>query len=392
MERKLLSACMIMKNEERNLPRCLNSIRGLVDEIVIVDTGSEDKSVEIAESFGARVFHHPWEYDFSKHRNQSMDYAEGEWCFIVDADEELFMQPQIDATKIRNFLESIKDPNCEAIAIPLDDVQKGNVVMNFNTARIFKQKGVRYEGIIHNQPIIKNEGILCAMMYLKHYGYDLTPEQMQQKEERTVGMLMKRLEINPQDYACFFYLSQVYATKGDRERSAYWAERYLTTKNDKDFFSTSIYFTQIHNYMQLGRKAETRMWLNLALQELPRCLDIALSQVEMGTWLGDVKLLMNGGRRFLDIYQEWNRDPGKKGNRFTFSHNSKALSYVLYQMIMSEITDSLQLLQIFQEVIQSTPHDYMNGMVGALKSDLAKFGFNLNVEMDEETKKQKISL
>jgi glycosyltransferase involved in cell wall biosynthesis len=81
---------MIVKNEEACLERCLKSVCDHVDEIIIVDTGSTDGTVEIAKSYGARIYHHPWENDFSKHRNQSLSYATGGWIFQLDADEELF--------------------------------------------------------------------------------------------------------------------------------------------------------------------------------------------------------------------------------------------------------------------------------------------------------------
>ena len=73
----LLSACMIVKDEEENLPRCLTSMLDLADEFVIIDTGSTDRTVEIARSFGARVYHEPWQNDFSLHRNQSLERATG---------------------------------------------------------------------------------------------------------------------------------------------------------------------------------------------------------------------------------------------------------------------------------------------------------------------------
>jgi glycosyltransferase involved in cell wall biosynthesis len=68
MREPLISLCMIVKNEEKHLPRCLESVRGLVDEIVVVDTGSEDNTVSIAESLGAKVHHLPWPGDFSAAR------------------------------------------------------------------------------------------------------------------------------------------------------------------------------------------------------------------------------------------------------------------------------------------------------------------------------------
>jgi len=67
-----ISACMIVKNEENLLPQCLESIGSYVQEVIIVDTGSTDRTIEIAEKYGAKVYHHPWENDFSKHRNQSI--------------------------------------------------------------------------------------------------------------------------------------------------------------------------------------------------------------------------------------------------------------------------------------------------------------------------------
>ena len=84
-----ISACMMVKNEEAFLPRCLESIKDVVDEIIVVDTGSTDRTAEIAKSYGAKVYHHPWENNFSKHRNQSISYATGDWIFILDGDEEV---------------------------------------------------------------------------------------------------------------------------------------------------------------------------------------------------------------------------------------------------------------------------------------------------------------
>ncbi|MFN3533586.1 MAG: glycosyltransferase family 2 protein, partial [Candidatus Brocadia sp.] len=87
--RPTLSACMIVKNEEKFLPQCLQSIKDAVDEVIIVDTGSTDKTVEIAKSFGARVYHHPWKNSFSEARNHSLSYATGDWILQIDADEAL---------------------------------------------------------------------------------------------------------------------------------------------------------------------------------------------------------------------------------------------------------------------------------------------------------------
>ncbi|MEN6468576.1 MAG: glycosyltransferase [Smithella sp.] len=86
-QRGTLSLCMIVKNEEKHLVRCLRSVRDVVDEIIIVDTGSTDKTVDIAKVFGAKVFDFPWTGDFSAARNESLKYATGDWILVLDADE-----------------------------------------------------------------------------------------------------------------------------------------------------------------------------------------------------------------------------------------------------------------------------------------------------------------
>lgn len=84
-----LSLCMIVKNEELALPSCLSSVKGVVDEMVVLDTGSSDRTPEIAREFGARVYDFKWCNDFSKARNQSLKYVQGNWVLVLDADEAL---------------------------------------------------------------------------------------------------------------------------------------------------------------------------------------------------------------------------------------------------------------------------------------------------------------
>ena len=84
-----ISLCMIVKNEETTLPRCLGSVKGFVDEIVVLDTGSTDKTPQIAEQFGAKVYYFTWNNNFSSARNQALKYVTGDWVLVLDADETL---------------------------------------------------------------------------------------------------------------------------------------------------------------------------------------------------------------------------------------------------------------------------------------------------------------
>jgi len=84
-----LSLCMIVKNEEEYLQECLASVEDVVDEIILVDTGSTDRTVEIAGQFDAEVHHIPWNDDFAAARNESIKHASGDWILQLDADERL---------------------------------------------------------------------------------------------------------------------------------------------------------------------------------------------------------------------------------------------------------------------------------------------------------------
>jgi glycosyltransferase involved in cell wall biosynthesis len=106
-ERARVSLTMIVKNEEVNLPKCLESVRGVFDEIVIVDTGSTDRTVEIARWFGARVFHFPWIDDFAAARNEALSHATGDYAFWLDADD--VVEPD-QVVKLRALLASLARP------------------------------------------------------------------------------------------------------------------------------------------------------------------------------------------------------------------------------------------------------------------------------------------
>src|SRR3989344_2135515 len=89
MPKQTISLCMIAKNEEKHLEECLNSVKELVDEVIIVDTGSTDKTKQIAKKFNAKIYDFKWVDDFSAARNESLKHATKDWILVLDADEVL---------------------------------------------------------------------------------------------------------------------------------------------------------------------------------------------------------------------------------------------------------------------------------------------------------------
>jgi len=210
-KRCLLSVAMIMKNEEHNLDRALGSIRPYVDEIIVVDTGSTDNSVEVAKKYTDKIYFHEWRDDFSEARNYSLQFPACEWVLIYDADEEV----KEDFAGIREFLSNLPD-DVNTIYIPtlsyLDwDLKKTEIA---STARLFRNGTVRYENIIHNQPIYKGR-VVEAPFTIYHYGYIWTRKLQKKKYDRTKNLIVKLLEEEKnmpiQERA--YYLCQLYKTE-----------------------------------------------------------------------------------------------------------------------------------------------------------------------------------
>ena len=199
--------CMIVKNEEEQLARCLASAKPLVDQMIVVDTGSTDRTVEIAKSFGATIHHHEWEGNFSKARNISMGYADTDWIFILDADEEL------NAADVSLLRDTIRTIEFKAIAVSVYNysAQKRMYTSFLPSVRLFRRDlGAYYEGIVHNQLRFPGqEGVLRIAARINHYGYGLAPEIMARKAARTKALLEQQLCENPDNGFAHFNLAQL---------------------------------------------------------------------------------------------------------------------------------------------------------------------------------------
>jgi tetratricopeptide (TPR) repeat protein len=208
--RATISVCMIVKNEEELLPNCLESVRNWVDEVILVDTGSTDRTVEIGESYGARIYHQEWTGNFSEHRNYSISKATKDWILIIDADEEIVAK---DVDMMRQALTQNDYP---LIMIDVFNMEQdtGRVSSHLPSIRLFRNGlGIKYDGIVHNQlEYDKSLKPLKIEAALNHYGYNLTQEKMNKKFARTKALLEKQLEENPDFEFAHYNLAQLYAS------------------------------------------------------------------------------------------------------------------------------------------------------------------------------------
>ncbi len=230
-----ISLCMIVKNEEKFLPGCLASVKGLVDELIVVDTGSTDRTMDIAREYGAKIYEHPWQNDFSLHRNQSIEYATGDWILILDADEEL------DPSEHGLIRNAISRKNIDAVTFVVYNKIQGGRTGFLNSHRMFRSgQGYHYSGIVHNQLMM--DGIsLSSQFKVFHHGYGLSDEQMRAKGKRTEALLMKQLEENPDNAFAHFNLAQIYRGLGEPQKSLDHATRVIELLDENDIERRHVY-------------------------------------------------------------------------------------------------------------------------------------------------------
>ena len=204
-----ISLCMIVKNEERLLPKCLESIDGWVDEIVIVDTGSEDKTEEIAERHGARLYFHEWKNDFSQARNISLSHARGDWILVLDADEWI---NQADAKELHQAVKGAEGANGIVFSVYSPYTQGKGLSMNRQIRLIRNREDIFYEGIVHNRLKISGRTVDTDLK-VYHEGYNLSSEEMEAKFRRTSTLLKEAIAEKPDDPVLYYYLAAAYQSR-----------------------------------------------------------------------------------------------------------------------------------------------------------------------------------
>lgn len=222
----VLSLCMIVKNEERHLPHCLDSVRGLVDEIIVVDTGSTDGTVRLAESYGARILHHQWQDDFAAARNVGLEAAAGDWVMVLDADEELHPED-------RHLLRALcRNPDVEAysmVQMHLTDAAgllETEICYDIDLWR--NRKEYRFESALHEQilPAIRRAKpdavVQSCPIRIRHYGFLQQTFQAKGKSERNLRLARKLVAEHPDDF--FYRFNLALELQGTQDYAAAAAE------------------------------------------------------------------------------------------------------------------------------------------------------------------------
>lgn len=273
-----VSAVLIVKNEEQHLARCLESLRGFVDEIVVVDTGSTDRTLEIAREFGAKIGHFSWCNDFSAARNAALDLATQPWCLWIDADEGL--RPGAEPL----WREALMRPHFGGYGIQIVNyVERNGNRSEFVHApvRLFRNHPkIRFSGKIHEQiaPSILDLGLKIAHLdrvRIDHWGY--LPELMEsrQKIERARNLLLKEIQENPNDAFHWFNLAMTENVAQDFYASAEAARRCCELLKPQTLIGCNAYhlwamsllhLNQVDHALEVIAEGESREFGSVLLQ------------------------------------------------------------------------------------------------------------------------------
>lgn len=292
-----LSLCMIVKNEEAFLESCLESVRELVHQIVILDTGSTDKTTEIARRFGADIYSFNWCDDFSAARNASIQHATGDWILWLDADERL-----MPASK-KKLQELLKPENKPVIyRVHIRNHQKDDGGFKLSTAhRLFtNHKGIQFSGRIHEQvspsaAALKGEE-RDSEIVLDHYGYALQDDAQTQKNLRNRKLLIRFVREKPDSAYAHYTLAQHYAmTNEPGLAKKHYIEAYDLNQFDADM-KASLLNTMAENRIKLNEYQAASKYARESIALIPQQVSAYYLMYRVSDATGD----LNGSITWLE--------------------------------------------------------------------------------------------
>lgn len=217
-----IALVMIVRNEEENLPDCLESTLDAVDEMVIVDTGSCDRTVEIARRYTNKVYQYPWHNDFSAARNYALGQATSQWILCLDADERLDTTSGDLRSLIRNHA------HCEAFFLPLHNLAADSPggYSRFLVLRFFRNRPeYRFVGVIHEQVVVNRPEVVGIAPAPVIWHKLLPARERRRKRGRNLALLQRATSTDPGNPFLHYYLGVEWLGLGKADRALPCFER-----------------------------------------------------------------------------------------------------------------------------------------------------------------------
>ncbi|ACT04364.1 glycosyltransferase family 2 protein [Paenibacillus sp. JDR-2] len=257
-----ISACLITKNEEANIRRCIDSFKEIVNEIILVDTGSTDNTVEIAKELGAKVFFFEWNNSFADARNYALDQASSEWIVFLDADEFFYKDT---AKTIPPVLQKINNnKNIDALLLKhlSIDGREEKVIQTNSLVRVFRgNTNIRYKGNIHESVFKEGDTVKLfnsTNLDLKIYHTGYSGEIISTKAERNLELLLIELANNSKNKLNYLYLSDCYITLGQYDDAIKYGQMFIESGASAVGLNSKPYHNIIRSMKQLGYSYEEK--------------------------------------------------------------------------------------------------------------------------------------
>ena len=222
-----ISACYIVKNEAENLKRSLSSIQGQVDEVVVVDTGSTDQTVSVAEDFEARIYSFAWQDDFASARNYALSKITGDWIVLLDADEYFSVGASCN---LREIIRAYGESSCNGLLVKMDNIDSssGELLDSFYQLRLVRrQPGLAYQGRIHEELLRDGKSldnlykVSPDLLRIVHTGYSRALSKA--KAVRNLQILRADIADGRPEQELYRYLCDCYDGLGDQEKALEYA-------------------------------------------------------------------------------------------------------------------------------------------------------------------------
>lgn len=346
----LLSIALIVKNEEKNIEKCLQSFikikNKISSEIIVVDTGSTDNTINIAKKYTDKVYIHNWTGNFAEMRNISISYCKGEWILIVDADEILE-----DENTIYNFFNKHSKKYNSAFINFKNFISDNNNEYNLGRIiRLFKNtKDFKYKGIVHEQPVYSLPVLDSDIVFL-HNGYSRNDYKlMKYKFERNKELLFKDLEINGENSYTYFQLAQTYSMANYETKALeYIKKAYEMIENSK--------LDQIHINHFYARCLLVEKKYEESIKVSKKVLSLGKEHIDFYYFIGKGNVLLENFKDSIQYYEKYLKMLNKKDVEYTITSltNSKK-EEVIYELLISyyKLENYDKLINMYEQIDNS---------------------------------------
>ena len=361
-----LTLCMIVKNEERYLADCLDSVKDVADEIVVVDTGSSDSTIEIAQKYNANIYYFDWVNDFSAARNFALGKSTGEWILYLDADERLDEKSIPELKKIISSSQKI-GYYCNVLSIDRETGRDHSL----RYVRLFcNYPGVRFTGKVHEQiePSLLESGValINSKILINHIGYNVGKEEKQGKAKRNLSLLLEDYNTGKSIYVAY-QLGLTYQILNDDENAAkYFRIASESVKLERQYRAqcfTSLAFIAHQNHKV--QEAEKNIHFSLKMDDRQPFAHLLASKISLRR--GELGIAEEKCKRAFLL----NQDLLYKNNESMFSIILDPDEVIYYGLTLALQNKNNPNYQFYQKELHA--HYYkLDGETHSLKSNTIK--------------------